>query len=68
MIFFFSGCLSLLLDIPPNGALVLAVIPPAIFLGVSFKTKSDTQIVIAAALSCLYAFLMMIAFLVIIGT
>lgn len=64
---YLSGSLTVLLDIHPNAALVMAVIPPAIFLGVSFKIKSDTQIVIAAVMSILYAFLMMIAALVIIG-
>lgn len=57
----------MLLDIHPNAALVLAVIPPAILLGISFKLKSDTQIVIAATMSILYAFLMMITTLIIIG-
>lgn len=58
----------MLLDIHPNAALAMAVIPPAIFLGISFKIKSDTQILIAAVMSILYAFLMMIAALIIIGT
>ncbi|XP_070840858.1 chitin synthase chs-2-like [Chaetodon trifascialis] len=62
-----AGSLTVLLDIHPNVALVLAVIPPAIFLGVSFKIKSDTQILVAAVMSILYAFLMMIAALIIIG-
>uniref|UniRef100_A0A4W6FPM1 chitin synthase n=1 Tax=Lates calcarifer TaxID=8187 RepID=A0A4W6FPM1_LATCA len=67
VILMIAGSLTVLLDIHPNAALVMAVIPPAIFLGVSFKIKSDTQIVIAAVMSILYAFLMMIAALVIIG-
>lgn len=62
-----SGSLTLLLDIHPSAALVLAVIPPAIFLGISFKIKPDTQIVVASVLSILYAFLMMIAAVAIIG-
>ncbi|KAM9339758.1 chitin synthase chs-2-like [Symphorus nematophorus] len=62
-----AGSFTVMLDIHPNAALVLAVIPPAIFLGVSFKIKSDTQIVIAAVMSVLYAFIMMIAALTIIG-
>ncbi|XP_071357197.1 chitin synthase chs-2-like [Trachinotus anak] len=62
-----AGSFTVLLEIHPNTALVLAVIPPAILLGVSFKTKSDTQIVIAAVMSILYAFLMMITALVIVG-
>ncbi|XP_026156217.1 chitin synthase chs-1-like [Mastacembelus armatus] len=62
-----AGSLTVLLNIHPNAALVLAVIPPAIFLGVSFKVKADTQILIAAVMSVLYAFIMMIAALIIIG-
>ncbi|XP_014883904.1 uncharacterized protein chs3 [Poecilia latipinna] len=53
-----AGSLSFLLDIPAAGALVLAVIPPAIYLGLCFKLKADTQITIAAVLSVIYAFLM----------
>ncbi|XP_051245642.1 chitin synthase chs-2-like isoform X2 [Dicentrarchus labrax] len=62
-----AGSLTVLLDIHPNIALVLSLTPPAIFLGISFKIKSDTQILIAAVLSILYAFVMMIAALSIIG-
>lgn len=65
---FSSGSLSVILDITANGALILAVIPPAVFLGVSFKLKSDTQVVIAAIMSILYAFIMMIAAFFILGT
>lgn len=59
--------MTVLLDIHPNGALIIAVIPPAIFLGISFKIKSDTQILIAGIMSTIYAFLMMISALVIVG-
>ncbi|XP_070778289.1 chitin synthase chs-1-like [Enoplosus armatus] len=62
-----AGSLTVLLDIHPNAALVMAVIPPVIFLGISFKLKSDTQIHVAGIMSILYAFLMMIAALTIIG-
>uniref|UniRef100_A0A3B4TFL7 chitin synthase n=1 Tax=Seriola dumerili TaxID=41447 RepID=A0A3B4TFL7_SERDU len=62
-----AGSFTVLLDIHPNAAMVMAVIPPAILLGVSFKIKSDTQLLIAAIMSILYAFLMMITTLVIIG-
>ncbi|XP_056255607.1 chitin synthase chs-1-like [Seriola aureovittata] len=62
-----AGSFTVLLDIHPNGALVMAVIPPAILLGISFKIKSDTQLLIAAIMSVLYAFLMMITTLVILG-
>ncbi|XP_029299165.1 chitin synthase chs-2-like [Cottoperca gobio] len=62
-----AGTLTVLLDVHPNIALVMSVIPPAIFLGISFKIKSDTQILIAAVLSILYAFIMMISGITIIG-
>ncbi|KAK5612554.1 hypothetical protein CRENBAI_011784 [Crenichthys baileyi] len=54
-----AGSLSFLLNIPAAVALVISVIPPAIYLGLCFKLKADTQITIAAVLSILYAFLMM---------
>ncbi|XP_045915056.1 chitin synthase chs-2-like [Micropterus dolomieu] len=66
VILMIAGSLSVLLDMDQNAALVVAVIPPAIFLGISFKIKSDTQIVIAAVMSILYAFLMMIATIILI--
>ncbi|XP_054911275.1 chitin synthase chs-2-like [Poeciliopsis prolifica] len=55
-----AGSLSFILNIPSAAALVLAVIPPAIYLGLCFKLKADTQITIAAVLSVIYAFLMMV--------
>ncbi|XP_047238760.1 chitin synthase chs-2-like [Girardinichthys multiradiatus] len=55
-----AGSLSFLLNIPAAAALVISVIPPAIYLGLCFKLKADTQITIAAVLSVLYAFLMMV--------
>uniref|UniRef100_A0A3Q2SPE7 chitin synthase n=1 Tax=Fundulus heteroclitus TaxID=8078 RepID=A0A3Q2SPE7_FUNHE len=52
--------LSFLFNINAAGALVIAVIPPAIYLGLCFKLKPDTQITIAAILSVMYAFLMVV--------
>uniref|UniRef100_A0A8P4GJG0 chitin synthase n=1 Tax=Dicentrarchus labrax TaxID=13489 RepID=A0A8P4GJG0_DICLA len=49
-------------------ALVLAVIPPVIYLGLCFKLKADTQITIAAILSVIYAFLMLVVSMSIIGS
>ncbi|KAF1381993.1 hypothetical protein PFLUV_G00159770 [Perca fluviatilis] len=66
VILMIAGSLTVLLDIQPNGALIMALIPPAIFLGISFKIKPDTQILIAEIMSTLYAFLMMIAAIIII--
>ncbi|XP_033492651.2 chitin synthase chs-2-like [Epinephelus lanceolatus] len=67
VILIIAGSLTVLLDVHPSGALIMAIIPPAVFLGISFKIKSDIQIQIAAVMSILYAFLMMIAAIVIIG-
>ncbi|TNN56732.1 Chitin synthase 8 [Liparis tanakae] len=55
-----AGSLTVLLDLHPSIALLVAVIPPIIFLGVSFKIKADTQINIAGVLSVIYAFLMIV--------
>uniref|UniRef100_A0A8P4FX83 chitin synthase n=1 Tax=Dicentrarchus labrax TaxID=13489 RepID=A0A8P4FX83_DICLA len=49
-------------------ALVLAVIPPVIYLGLCFKLKADTQITIAGILSVIYAFLMLVVSMSIIGS
>jgi len=63
-----SGSLTVLLDLHPSIALLVAVIPPAIFLGVSFKIEADTQIKIAGVLSVIYAFLMIVVGISITGT
>ncbi|XP_019901978.2 chitin synthase chs-1-like [Esox lucius] len=63
-----SGCLTLILDIHPNVALFLSVVPPVIYLILCFKLKSDTQITIAAIFSVVYAFLMIATALSIIST
>ncbi|XP_024256311.1 chitin synthase chs-2-like [Oncorhynchus tshawytscha] len=62
-----SGSLSFILDIDPNVALVLATVPPVVYLLLCFKLKSDTQIAIAAVMSVLYAFLMIGTALSIVG-
>uniref|UniRef100_A0AAV2K3M9 chitin synthase n=1 Tax=Knipowitschia caucasica TaxID=637954 RepID=A0AAV2K3M9_KNICA len=67
VILMITGCLNLLLNIPQNEALVLSIIPPALFLAVSFKVESNKQITIAAVMSCVYAFIMMITFLTVIA-
>lgn len=63
----FPGSLSFILDMNSSLALVLAVIPPAIYLGLCFKLKTDTQITIAAILSIIYAFLMLVVSMSIVG-
>ncbi|KAM4550698.1 chitin synthase chs-2-like [Fundulus diaphanus] len=63
-----AGSLSFLFDIKDAGALVIAVIPPAIYLGLCFKLKPDTQITIAAVLSAMYAILMLVVTMSIIAS
>ncbi|XP_034400735.1 chitin synthase chs-2-like isoform X2 [Cyclopterus lumpus] len=62
-----AGSLTFVLTINNNSALVLAVIPPAIYIGLCFKLKSDTQIKVAAIMSIIYAFLMLVVSMSIIG-
>ncbi|KAM8841069.1 chitin synthase chs-1-like [Spinachia spinachia] len=63
-----AGSLTFVISINGSSALVLAVIPPIIFLILCFKIKSDTQIIIAGIMSILYAFLMMVVAITIIGS
>ncbi|XP_039461264.1 chitin synthase chs-2-like [Oreochromis aureus] len=63
-----AGSLTFVLNINSAAALVISVIPPAIYLGLCFKLKSDTQIIIAAILSVCYAFLMLTVAISIIGS
>ncbi|KAM3595956.1 uncharacterized protein V6R79_005913 [Siganus canaliculatus] len=60
VILMIAGSFTLVFDVNPNVALILATLPPAIFLAVSFKLKADTQITIAAVMSVLYGFLMVV--------
>ncbi|XP_069036070.1 chitin synthase chs-1-like [Lepisosteus oculatus] len=62
-----AGSFSFVFNINPNVALALAIVPPAIYLLLCFRLKSDTQISIAAFLSVIYAFLMTATVLSIIG-
>ncbi|XP_051867782.1 chitin synthase chs-2-like [Pristis pectinata] len=50
-----------------NVALALGVIPPALYILICYKVKSDIQINIAAVLSIFYAFLMIATIMSIIG-
>ncbi|KAL6100193.1 uncharacterized protein ACO6RY_01854 [Pungitius sinensis] len=63
-----AGSLTFVLSITGEAALVMAVIPPIIFLILCFKLKSDTQIAVAGIMSILYAFLMMVVAITIIGS
>nr|XP_020443717.1 chitin synthase 6-like [Monopterus albus] len=63
-----AGSLVLIFpELNPGSALVISVIPPAIYLGLCFKLKADTQITVAAVLSIIYAFLMLVVMMSIIG-
>uniref|UniRef100_A0A3B3UBJ4 chitin synthase n=1 Tax=Poecilia latipinna TaxID=48699 RepID=A0A3B3UBJ4_9TELE len=63
-----AGSLSFILEIPSPVALIIAVIPPAVYLGLCFKLKADTQITIAGILSVAYAFLMVVVAISIIAS
>ncbi|XP_034561035.1 chitin synthase chs-2-like [Notolabrus celidotus] len=63
-----AGSLSFMLSLDASWALVLAIIPPIIYLILCFKLKTDTQIIIAAILSIIYAFLMLVVTMSIIGS
>ncbi|XP_037651888.1 chitin synthase chs-2-like [Sebastes umbrosus] len=63
-----AGSLTFIFEIHASGALVLAVIPPVIYLALCFKLKSDTQITVAAFMSIIYAFLMLVVTMSIIGS
>uniref|UniRef100_A0A8B9LI46 chitin synthase n=1 Tax=Astyanax mexicanus TaxID=7994 RepID=A0A8B9LI46_ASTMX len=62
-----AGSFTFIMNMDPNLALLLATVPPTIYLILCFKLKSDTQIQIAAVMSILYAFLMTGTILSIIG-
>ncbi|CAN9503629.1 unnamed protein product [Ophioblennius macclurei] len=63
-----ASSLRFIFDISGSGALILAVIPPIIYLILCFKLKSDTQITAAGILSIIYAFLMLVVVMSIIGS
>lgn len=62
-----TGSLTFVFNLNANAALVLGIIPPVIYLGLCFKLKTDTQINIAAVMSIIYAFLMLVVTMSIIG-
>ncbi|XP_035255581.1 chitin synthase chs-2-like [Anguilla anguilla] len=62
-----AGSFKFVFNMSSNASLILAIIPPAIYLFLCFKLKSDTQITIAAVMSVFYAFLMSATLLSIIG-
>ncbi|KAI7802330.1 hypothetical protein IRJ41_006855 [Triplophysa rosa] len=62
-----AGSFVFIFQMGTNTALALAVVPPAVYLILCFKLRSDTQITIAAVMSVCYAFLMAGTILSIIG-
>uniref|UniRef100_A0A8C5ETN5 chitin synthase n=1 Tax=Gouania willdenowi TaxID=441366 RepID=A0A8C5ETN5_GOUWI len=60
--------LAFVLRIHSAAALVIAIIPPAIYLGLCYKIKEKIQLTIAALLSVMYAFLMLVVIISIIGS
>ncbi|GCC24257.1 hypothetical protein chiPu_0002657 [Chiloscyllium punctatum] len=53
-----QGAFTFVFNWNGNVALALGVVPPAIYILICYKVKSDTQIIIAAVMSIFYAFLM----------
>ncbi|XP_034748680.1 chitin synthase chs-2-like [Etheostoma cragini] len=63
-----AGSFTFIFNMNASASLVLAIIPPIVYLILCFYLKSDTQITIAGVLSVLYAFLMLVVTLSIIGS
>ncbi|MCI4394924.1 hypothetical protein PGIGA_G00174580 [Pangasianodon gigas] len=62
-----AGAFQFVFSIPGDLSIIIAVIPPVVYMLICFFTKSNFQITIAAILSVLYAFLMTASFFSIIG-
>ncbi|XP_058874904.1 chitin synthase chs-2-like [Acipenser ruthenus] len=62
-----AGAFSFVFNWDANFAIVLSVIPPAVYIIICYTTKPSFQLTVAAILSVLYAFLMTATFLSIIG-
>ncbi|XP_078086600.1 uncharacterized protein LOC144504729 [Mustelus asterias] len=62
-----AGAFTFVFNWNGNVALALGIVPPAIYILICYKVKSDTQINIAAVLSIFYAFLMIATIMSIIG-
>ncbi|XP_058240942.1 chitin synthase 1 [Hemibagrus wyckioides] len=62
-----AGAFQFVFSIEGTLSIIIAVIPPVVYMLVCFFTKSNFQITIAAILSVLYAFLMTASFFSIIG-
>ncbi|KAL3043514.1 hypothetical protein OYC64_003388 [Pagothenia borchgrevinki] len=62
-----AGTFTFMFSLHGSAAVVLAVIPPLIYLILCFYIKADTQIKIAGIMSVIYAFLMLVVAMSIIG-
>ncbi|XP_017316853.1 chitin synthase 1 [Ictalurus punctatus] len=62
-----AGAFQFVFSIEGTLSIIIAVIPPVVYMLICFFTKSNFQITIAAILSVLYAFLMTASFFSIIG-
>ncbi|MBN3320799.1 CHS1 synthase, partial [Atractosteus spatula] len=62
-----AGAFTFVFGMEGTLAIILAVIPPIVYLILCFTTKPDFQISVAAVLSVMYAFLMTASFFSIIG-
>ncbi|XP_051580950.1 chitin synthase chs-1-like [Myxocyprinus asiaticus] len=62
-----AGCFVFIFNLDVNIALVLATVPPTVYLILCFKLSADMQIKIAGVMSVFYAFLMAGTILSIIG-
>ncbi|XP_059504833.1 chitin synthase chs-1-like [Stegostoma tigrinum] len=62
-----AGAFTFVFNWNGNVALALGVVPPAIYILICYKVKSDTQIMIAAVMSIFYAFLMIATIMSMIG-
>ncbi|XP_075914311.1 chitin synthase chs-2-like isoform X2 [Petromyzon marinus] len=62
-----AGCFTFLFKMDQNWALLIAIVPPALYIAVCFKTKPDTQIKVAMVLTVVYMFLMTGTLLAMVG-
>ncbi|XP_075914337.1 chitin synthase chs-2-like [Petromyzon marinus] len=62
-----AGCFTFVFKMDQNWALLIAIIPPALYTAVCFKTKPDTQIKVAMVLTVVYMFLMTGTLLAMVG-
>ncbi|CAN0196485.1 unnamed protein product [Lampetra planeri] len=62
-----AGCFTFVFKMNQNWALLIAIVPPALYIAVCFKTKPDTQIKVAMVLTVIYMFLMTGTLLAMVG-